>query len=99
MFGWSSWARISGLGQVGIDIVSIGDARRIGHLDRDRPIEVVVMGKVDVPEPAVSQSSDNPIPPDPGGIADRERTGRILTIGRAALRFRESPVSIHRTEP
>ena len=40
-----------GLGQVGLDVLGAGDPLGVGHLDRHRPVEVVVLGQVDRPNP------------------------------------------------
>ena len=65
-WGGRAW-RGPGLGQVGLDVPGAGDPLGVGHLDRDRPVELVVMGQVDRPEPASAQPPDHPIAADGRG--------------------------------
>jgi hypothetical protein len=44
----------------------------VRDLDGHRTVEVVVVGKKDSSETALTQTMDDPVPPDPGGISVRE---------------------------
>ena len=69
----------AGLGQVGLDVLGAGDSLRVGHLDRHRAVEVVVLGEVDPPEAALAEQPDHPVaadrPGDTGQIASRNGRG------------------------
>ena len=58
-----------GLGQVDRDVLGAGDPLGVGHLDRHRPAELVVLGQVDRPEPASTQQPDDPVAADGRGKA------------------------------
>ena len=64
-----------GLGQVDRDVLGAGDPLGVGHLDRHRPAERVVLGQVDRPEPASTQQPDYPVAADGRGKAGRGETG------------------------
>jgi hypothetical protein len=58
-----------GLGQVDRDVLGACDPLGVGHLDRHRPAERVVLGQVDRPEPASTQELDYPVAADGRGKA------------------------------
>ena len=45
----------SGFVEKGLDILGVGDPLRVGHLDGDRAIEVIVVSKIDPSESALTQ--------------------------------------------
>ena len=63
----------AGLGQVGLDVLGAGDPLGVGHLDRDRAVELVVAGQVDPPESPLAQPPDHPVAAD--RRRDRHRHG------------------------
>jgi hypothetical protein len=61
----------AGLVQIGFHIPGISDAFEIRHLDGDRTVEVVIVSEIDPSESASTETTDDPVSPDPGGIARR----------------------------
>ena len=62
----------SGFNEKRLDILGVGDSFRVWHLDGDRAVEVIVVSKIDRPEPALTEPMDDPIAPNFGGISVRE---------------------------
>ena len=75
MCGWSSLASDAGLGQVRLDVLRAGDPLGVGDLDRDRAVELVVVGEVDPPESPLAQPPDHPVAADRAAIAERRSLG------------------------
>ena len=61
----------AGFVQVRLHVLGGRDAFRVRHLDRHRTVQVVVVGQIDPSEPTLTQTADDPVAPDPGGIAVR----------------------------
>ena len=83
----------AGFVQIGFHILGVGDSFRVRHLDGDGAVEVVVVGKIDPSEPALTQTADDPVTPDLGGIAVRGVT-RTLNERLQNLQY-ESGSSSH----
>ena len=49
-----------GLGQVGLDVLGAGDPLGVGHLDRHRAVEVVVVGQVDPSRTRLDPAAGSP---------------------------------------
>ena len=64
----------AGFAQVRLNILGMSDAFGVRHLDGHRTVEVFVVGQIDPSEPALTQTADDPVAPDPGGIAVRRAT-------------------------
>ena len=90
----------AGFGEVRLELLGLGDAFRVRHLDGDRAVEFIVMGQIDPPEPALTEPTDDPVAPDLRGIAVRGATrsldgrlrafrpGQALRLVRGAIRSR-----------
>jgi hypothetical protein len=61
----------TGFVQVGFHILGMTDTLGVRHLDGDRSVEVIIVRQVDSPEPALAETADDPVAPDPGGIMGR----------------------------
>ena len=96
MLGWSSLGEDAGFGQISLHILGVRDSFRVGHLDRNRAVEVIVVSKIDPSEPALTQASEDRVTPDFGGIAVRgiaqSLNGRLRDFSfRQALVSSEEP--------
>ncbi len=59
----------AGFVQVGFHILGLTDPLGVRHLDGDRSVEVIIVRQVDSPEPALTETADDPVAPDPRGVA------------------------------
>ena len=71
--GWSSRARIWASARYDSTSSGAGDPLGVGHLDRHRAVELVVVGQVDPAEAALAQQPDHPVAADLDWIACGER--------------------------
>jgi hypothetical protein len=85
----------AGFGEERLQIPRISDALGVRHLDRHRTVQVVVASKIDPPEAALTQTFDDPVTPDPGGIAVRGLAG-THEEGLGAFGFRQALGLVHR---
>jgi hypothetical protein len=79
-----------GFGKKGFHVLGLGNPFRIGNLDGDRAVKVVVVSEIDPSEPALAEPTDDPIPPNLGGIdvgeAARTVLGRLRAGGSGQAR-------------
>ena len=86
IWGWSSLARILASIKKRFDILGARDSFRVGHLDGDRAVEVIVVSEIDPSEPALAEPADDPVAADFGGI-DVGEVARTLERRMRAGRF------------
>jgi hypothetical protein len=58
----------AGFNEKCLGILGASDSFRVWQLDGDRAVEVVVVSEIDPSEPALTEPTDDPIPPNFGGI-------------------------------
>ena len=58
----------SGFNEKRLDILGANDSFGVWHLDGDRAVEVIVVSQIDRPEAALTKPTNDPIPPNFGGI-------------------------------
>ncbi len=54
----------AGFVEVCVDILGLRDSIWAGNFDRNRPVEVIVVGKIDPSEPALAQDPEDRVTPD-----------------------------------
>ena len=83
MCGMVELGQDPGLGEVSLGVLGAGDPLGVGHLDRHRAVEVIVLGEVDAAEPALAEPPDHPVAADSPGEASpgRSRETRVHREG------------------
>ena len=75
----------AGFNEKCLGILGASDSFGIRHLDGDRAVKVVVVSEIDPSEPALTEPTDDPIPPNFGGIdvgeVARTLNGRLRAGG------------------
>src|SRR5262245_6524147 len=99
LFGSTARGRGFMSSEIRLDILGTGDPFRFRNLDRNRTVEVVVLGQINPSEPALAQQSDHPVAADFEGIAERERNRRTVLGSLTALGFRQALRLSHRPNP
>jgi hypothetical protein len=64
----------SGFSQKRLDVLRVVDSLGVWHLDGNRPIQVIVVSKIDPSEPALTYPIYDSVAADLGGVADRRGT-------------------------
>ena len=59
--------------QVGFHILGVSDAFRVRHLDRHGAVKIVIVGEINPSEPTLTETADDPVAPDPRGIAKKKK--------------------------
>jgi hypothetical protein len=75
----------TGFIQVSLDVLGLGDTLGAWHFDRNRAVEIIIKGLIDLPESTRAKVSEDGVTPDLAGMKEGIGAGRALIGGSQAL--------------